>query len=192
MKGEGETLTKGATRAEIQDEFVDDASLKSLEEILEEIFYETWVSSIAKKKEKKLGRGRAVVTTRTSNGAPKDGRTILEMVTQRAQARDDTSKGINDSNQFLSLNNLSNEYIHDIMDNLDIEIENVDTQIDVFREEERVRVALAEANYKFLASVNKRTAPLGEELQKYMMNVADNSVRDIEQDSQDKDFVGIY
>lgn len=66
------------------------------------------------------------------------------------------------------------------MDNLDIEIENVDTQIDVFREEERVRVALAEANYKFLASVNKRTAPLGEELQKYMMNVADNSVRDIE------------
>lgn len=77
---------------------MDDASLKSLEEILEEIFYETWVSSIAKKKEKKLGRGRAVVATRTSNGAPKDGRTILEMVTQRAQARDDTSKGINDSN----------------------------------------------------------------------------------------------
>jgi hypothetical protein len=41
-----------------------------------------------------------------------------------------------------------------------LNIDNIDTQIEVFRAEEKVRAALAEANYKdYLASVNRKTAP---------------------------------
>jgi hypothetical protein len=55
-------------------------------------------------------------------------------------------------------------YIHayepSIVTNLDLNIDNIDTQIEVFRAEEKVRAALAEANYKdYLASVNRKTAP---------------------------------
>ena len=66
-------------------------------------------------------------------------------------------------------------------DNLDISIENIDDQLEVFRDEERVRAALAEANYKeYLASVNKKTAPQrDEDLQEYSLSVVDNSARGI-------------
>jgi hypothetical protein len=55
-------------------------------------------------------------------------------------------------------------YIHayepSTVTNLDLNIDNIDTQIEVFRAEEKVRAALAEANYKdYLASVNRKTAP---------------------------------
>jgi hypothetical protein len=58
-------------------------------------------------------------------------------------------------------------------------VENIYTQIEVFKAEEKVRAALAKANYReYLASVNKRTAPQGEEVQEYNLSVIDNSARE--------------
>lgn len=95
------------------------------------------------------------------------------------RAQDDISKGTTISNQFLVLNSLDDTYIQDVVTKLDLNIENIDTQIEVFRAEEKVRAALAEANYtEYLASVNKKTAPQGEqELQEYSLDVIDNSAR---------------
>lgn len=122
-----------------------------------------------------------VIATRASSRIPKDGRSILEKAIQHAAYKDDTSKGIT-SNPFLVLSNLDNEYIHDVTAQLDLDVENIDTQIEVFRAEEKVRAALAEANYReYLDSVNKKTAPQGEEeLQEYNLNVIDNSARGAE------------
>jgi hypothetical protein len=89
---------------------------------------------------------------------------MMEKATQHTKERNELSKGKNNSNQFLVLNNLSNEDIKKVTDNLDITIENIDDQIEVFRVEERARATFAEANRKeYLASVNKKTAPQGDE-----------------------------
>ena len=143
-----------------------------------EVLEQTWISSSKKKAKKKTG-GKVVIATRVSNRIQQDGRSMLEKAMQRAQNRDDVSKGISESNQFLVLNNLSNDYIQEVASALDLDIVNVDTQIEVFKAEEKVRAALAEANYKeYLESVNKRTAPQGEEaIQEYSLNVIDNTAR---------------
>jgi hypothetical protein len=122
------------------------------------------------------------MATRASSRIPKDGRTVLEKATQHVQQKNDTSKGIHISNQFLILNNLENDYICDVASTLDLNIENVDTQLEVFKAEERVRAALAEANYKeYSASVNKRTSPQDEEeIQEYNLEAFDNLARDAE------------
>ena len=120
-----------------------------------------------------------MIATRVSNKIQKDGRSMLEKDIQQAQNKDDLSKGISESNQFLVLNNLSNDYIQDVASALDLDIVNIDTQIEVFRAEEKVRAALAEANYKeYLDSVNKKTTPQGEEaIQEYSLNAIDNTSR---------------
>jgi hypothetical protein len=66
-------------------------------------------------------------------------------------------------------------------DNLDISIENIDNQLEIFRAEERVRAVLAEANYKeYLASANRKTTPQGdEELHEFSLKVVDNLARGI-------------
>lgn len=122
------------------------------------------------------------MATRASSRIPKDGRTVLEKATQHVQQKNDTSKGTHISNQFLILNNLENDYICDVASKLDLNIENVDTQLEVFKAVERVRAALVEANYKeYLASVNKRTTPQDEEeIQEYNLEAFDNSARDAE------------
>jgi small-conductance mechanosensitive channel len=131
---------------------------------LEDIEYETWVSKSNKKKQTKKDKRRITMATRTSSRVPKDGRTMMEKAKQHAKERNELSKGKNNSNQFLVLNNLSNEDIKNVTDNLDITIENIDDQIEVFRVEERARATFAEANRKeYLASVNKKTAPQGDE-----------------------------
>jgi hypothetical protein len=132
-----------------------------------------------RRKKKRKREGKVVIATRASSRISKDGRSILEKATQHAAYKDDTSKGTTSSNPFLVLSNLDNEYIHDVTAQLDLVVENIDTQIEVFRAEEKVRAALAEANYReYLDSVNKRTAPLGEEeLQEYNLNMIDNSAR---------------
>jgi hypothetical protein len=162
--------------------FMDTMSTQSIDEVTEEILQQPWVSSAKKKKDKKKGAVKVVVATRTSSRVPKDGRTVMEKAIQRTQDKNDTSKGMCASNPFLVLNSLDNEYINDVAPKLDLTIENIDTQLEVFRAEERVRGALAEANYKEdLASVNKKTSPQGEEeLQEFSLDVIDNSARDVE------------
>jgi len=146
------------------------------------------VSKSNKKKQTKKDKGRITVATRTNSRVPKDGRTMMEKATHRVEERNELLTGTNTANQFLVLNNLSNDDIKSVTNNLDIQIENIDDQIEVFRAEERVRAALAEANYKeYLASVNKKTAPQGdEELQDYSLNVVDFSARGIADKSTTK------
>jgi hypothetical protein len=141
-------------------DLLDNNSIQSLDEILEDPTQQAWVSSAKKKKGKRKGEGKVVIATRASSRIPKDGRSILEKATQHAAYKDDTSTGTTSSNPFLVLSNLDNEYIHDVTAQLDLDVENIDTQIEVFRAEEKVRATLAEANYrKYLDSVNKKTTP---------------------------------
>lgn len=162
--------------------FMDTMSTQSIDEVTEEILQQPWVSSAKKKKDKNKGAMKVVVATRTSSRVPKDGRTVMEKAIQRTQDKNDTSKGMCASNPFLVLNSLDNEYINDVASKLDLTIENIDTQLEVFRAEERVRGALAEAKYKeYLALVNKKTSPQGEEeLHEFSLGVIDNSARDVE------------
>lgn len=174
-------ITQDTETMDSQTNFMEDESVQSLEEFMEDIEYETWVSKSSKKKQTRKAKGGFSVAPRTSNRVPKDGRIVLEKATQLAKERDDFSKGKNAANQFLVLNSLSNDEIKSVADSLDISIENIDDQIEVFKAEERVRAALAEANYReYLASVNKKTAPQGDEdLQEFALSVVDNSARGI-------------
>lgn len=123
-----------------------------------------WVVSGSKKKNKKLQKGKVVIATRTSTRAVKDGRTMMEKAMERAQSKDVITEGNQSKNQFLILNDLENEQIHSIASELDLRIEDIDTQVDIFKAEEKVRAALAEANYKeYLDRINKNTSPRGEE-----------------------------
>ena len=113
-----------------------------------------------------------MIATRTNNRVPKDGRSVMEKATQRAQERDDLNSGTQSSNQFLILSNLDNDYIQDVVSKLDLNITNIDAQLETFRAEELVRAALAEANYReYLEKINKKTAPQGEELKDYSLEV---------------------
>jgi len=140
-----------------------------------------WMVSRSKKKKKKQRRTKGIIATRESSRVPKDGRTMLEKAVQRAEAKDVTTKGNVSTNQFLILNELDNDYIHNVASELDLEIENIDTQIETFKAEERVRAALAEANYKeYLDRINKKNAPRGEEeLQEFSLSIIDNSTREV-------------
>lgn len=81
----------------------------------------------------------------------------MEKATQRAQDKDVASKGTTSANQFLILNELNTEHIQNIAAGLDLEIDNLDTHIETFRAEERIRAALAKANYRdYLDKINKR------------------------------------
>lgn len=175
-------IKEGPTNEALNSEFdfLENASIQSLDEIYEDSSQQTWVSSAKKKKKRKNGGGKVIIATRASSKIPKDGRSILEKATQHATYKDDTSNGTTSSNQFLVLSNLDNEYTLDVTAKLDLNLENIDTQIEVFRAEENVRAILAEANYKeYLDSVNKKIAPQGEEeLQEYNLSVIDNSARE--------------
>jgi hypothetical protein len=140
-----------------------------------------WVVSSSKRKTKKHNKGKVVIATRASSRAPKDGRTMMEKAVQRAQDRDVVTKGTSPANQFLILNELDTEHIQNIVSELDLEIDNLDTQIDTFKAEERIRAALAEANYKeYLDKINKKTAPRGEEeLSEFNLSIIDNSTREV-------------
>jgi len=140
-----------------------------------------WVVSGSKRKTKKHNKGKVVIATRASSRAPKDGRTMMEKAVQRAQDRDVVTKGTSPANQFLILNELDTEHIQNIVSELDLEIDNLDTQIDTFKAEERIRAALAEENYKeYLGKINKKTAPQGEEeLSEFNLSIIDNSTREV-------------
>ena len=66
----------------------------------------------------------------------------------RAAARNTFSGTSTNSNPFTILNNTSNACLEKVILDLDIEIENVEEQIDIFKVEELARAAIAEANYK--------------------------------------------
>lgn len=139
-----------------------------------------WMVSASKKQQKKQKKRKVMIATRTSTRVPKDGRTMMEKAVQRVQANEESLTGNSSSNQFLILNNLDNEHIHSVASELDLDIGDIDTQIDTFKAEEKVRAALAEANYKeYLEKLSKKTAPQGEEELEFALSVIDNSNREV-------------
>jgi hypothetical protein len=115
------------------------------------------------KKSKKHKKNKVVVASRTSSRIPRDRIPIAEKATRRVIEKNNIS-GITSHNPFTILNNSTNDALHSVISDMDIDIENVDEQLDVFRLEELARAAIAEANYKsFLESQKARDAPQNDE-----------------------------
>lgn len=95
----------------------------------------------------------------------------------------DNILGMTNKNPFTVLNNSSNDALQSVMVDLDIEVENFNQQIDVFKLEELARAAVAEANYShFLETQKAKNAPRDEdELTELSMGVISNESRNCEE-----------
>lgn len=93
--------------------------------------------------------------------------------------------GTSSKNPFTILNNTSNDAPGKVIIDLDIEVEDLEEQLDVFRVEENARAAIAEANYKsFLEKQKFRDAPQNDEqLADLTMEVISNIQRNHSQSS---------
>jgi hypothetical protein len=100
------------------------------------------------RKTKKKNKKHIVVATRTSTRVPRDGIHVAVKATNRAIAKNTITSTTSNPNPFNVLNNTSNDHLEKVILDLDIEVEDIDGQIDVFRTEELARAAIAEANYK--------------------------------------------
>jgi hypothetical protein len=136
------------------------------------------------KRSKKRNKRKVVVATRTSSRIARDGIPVAQKAEIRAKAKNDFS-GIHSSatqeNPFTILNNASTICLHNVIADLDLEVENIDDQIDIFRTEELARAAIAEANYKcFLEKQREKTQP-HDDLQtgELAMMVITNNDRDV-------------
>ena len=117
-----------------------------------------WQLSKSKKKRKGT-RKQVMVATRTSSRVPRDRISIATKAANRIKALNDTA-GTSSKNPFTILNNTSNDAMGKVIIDLDIEVEDLEEQLDVFRVEENARAAIAEANYKsFLEKQKFRDAP---------------------------------
>lgn len=141
---------------------------------------QTWLTSGNKRKERK--KKPPAMATRTSARISKIDGPIIDKATKRMQEKDDILGGKRNHNPFIVLNNVSNTYIENVIRDFGIEVEDIDTQIETFRIEERARAALAEANYKsYLEQRSAREAHQGEvEASELGMNKIDNSCRGTE------------
>lgn len=138
-----------------------------------------WELSKSKKTKKgKKKKRQGIVASRTSSRIPRDGIPIAEKAARRVMEINNIS-GMSTKNPFTILNNSSAEVLNSVMLDLDIEVENREEQIDVFRAEELARAAIAEANYKsFIESQKARSAPQNEEeLENLTMGVISNQSR---------------
>jgi hypothetical protein len=104
-----------------------------------------WQSPKSRKSKKKK-RKQVVVATRTSSRVPRDGIPIATKAMNRAAAN--KTGTASSKNPFTVLNNADATSLKEVILDLDIEVENVEEQIDIFKVEELARAAIAEANYK--------------------------------------------
>lgn len=88
------------------------------------------------------------MATRTSDRIPRDGVPIVEKATARAAAKNNISGMQHSSNPFTILNSTPTIVLQSVMNDLNIVMEDAETQIDAFKVEELVRTAIVEANYK--------------------------------------------
>lgn len=130
------------------------------------------------RREKKKG---PAVATRASTRIPKGGGPILEKATKRMHERDALLGGNKNFNPFTILEKVPNSHISNVMKDLDIEVDNIDTQIETFRIEEKAREAVAEANYRsYLDHLKAKDAPQGEEaLDDLALGIIDNTHRGV-------------
>jgi hypothetical protein len=107
-----------------------------------------WVVQTAKKKKRKISKkkGQTVVETRASTRVPRDGVPIAAKAMARAKEKNDLQKGTS-SNPFTILNNAPTVHLRNVMLDLDLACDDINSQINTFRAEEIVRANLAEANY---------------------------------------------
>ena len=82
-----------------------------------------------------------MVATRTSSRVPRDGIPIATKAANRAKAKNTITGTITTTNPFTVLNNASTAFLEKVIIDLDIEVENVEEQIDIFRAEELARAA---------------------------------------------------
>jgi hypothetical protein len=143
-----------------------------------------WQSPKSKKSKKKK-RKPIVVATRTSSRIARDGVPIATKAKNRSIARNcipgTTSVAPASSNPFTILNNTSISSLQEVMVDLDLEADNFEEQIDVFRIEELARAAIAEANYRsYLDKLKEKTMPQDDcQIEDLAMEVISNEHRGI-------------
>jgi hypothetical protein len=125
-----------------------------------------------------------MVAIRTSSLVPRDGIPIATKAANRVRALNN-SLGTSSQIPFTILNNTSSDALQKVIFDLDLKVEDVDEQLNVFRAEEVARAAIDEANYKsFLEKQRSKDAPQDEEqLSDLTMEVITNSQRDLPQSS---------
>lgn len=157
-----------------EEDMMGNISNLSKESDMEEESQKWQVSKSKKKMKKKLKP--VVVATRTSKRIPKDRIPIAEKASSRAIAKNNISGFTSYSNPFTILNNTPTAMLHNVMKYLNIVVEDVEEQIQVFRAEELARAAIAEANYKvFLEKQKDRDKPHGEDATSDLaMDIIDN------------------
>jgi len=99
---------------------------------------------------------KVMVATRASSRMPRDDIPIATKAANRAAAKNSISGNNSVSNQFTVLNNTPTACLEKVIVDLDIELDNMEQQIDVFRVEELARAAIAEANFKVFLENGKR------------------------------------
>jgi hypothetical protein len=96
---------------------------------------------------------KVVVATRTSSRVPRDGVLIATKAANRVMERNNMVGTT--QNSFSIQNNTPNSFLQSVIADLDLEIDNMDEQLDVFKVEEIARAKIAEANYNsFLEKQN--------------------------------------
>lgn len=161
-----------------EEDIMDSISNFSRDSDMEEVS-QGWQSAKRKAKKKKLKP--VVVATRTSKRIPRDGVPIAEKASSRAMAKNNITGTSNLPNPFTILNSTPIPILQSVMSDLNIVVENVEDQIDIFRLEENARAAIAEANYRvFLEKQKERDKPCGDEfMDDLALGIIDNSGRGI-------------
>ena len=143
-----------------------------------------WAAPVKQKKKRTVQRKKVTGATRASSRIPRDGIPIATKAMHRARDRDNVSTGMFPTNPFAILNFVPNDELRNVLVDLDIDVENLDEQINLFKAEELVRANLAQANYKdYLDRINKKTAPQDNDaMQDLTMEAIDNTCRGISGD----------
>jgi hypothetical protein len=128
-----------------EEDFMDYLSDQSKKSDMENVC-QGWQSPKTRKSKKKK-RKQVVVATRTSSRVPRDGIPIATKAINKAKAKDNTTCIISSQNPFTVLNDTATASLKEVILDLDIEVENVEEQIDIFRVEKLARATIAEANY---------------------------------------------
>lgn len=163
---------------------MDGMSMQSIETDMDE--EETGWQIHESRKKKKRSRKQIAVASRTSSRVPRDGVPIAEKAAQRAKARNVISGNSSSTpNPFTVLNNATSSELCSIMHDLDLDGENLEEQVSVFKVEELARAAIAEANYKqYLERLKDKDKPIEEDfVDDLVMGTITNSQRGYEPES---------
>jgi len=138
-----------------------------------------WQSPKTKKSKKK--NRKVIVATRASSKVPRDSIPIATKAANRVMAKNSISGNNSVSNQFTLLNNTPTACLEKVIVDLDIEVDNMEQQRDVFRVEELARAAIAEANFKvFLEKQKERHGPhSSSQVEDLAMEAIDNKERGV-------------